>query len=158
MCSILLVAYQHSCTPLISGISVAYQLWVRHQYVDHISIISGRYIGGVPTFLYATDIWNISGVPVTGTPPIWLPCILKNMSGVEVMWYATDMLDISGVPPYGTPLICFLGPDSKYQWRRCLMVRHWKHSTYKLFCSSGGLGLFFLRAISRLDNILVCNP
>ena len=76
---------------------MAYQLWVRHQYVDHISIISGRYIGGVPIFLYATDIPDISGVPVMGTPPIYLPCILANMGGVVGMWYATDMLDISGV-------------------------------------------------------------
>ena len=33
--------------------------------IDVLQIISG-----VPTCLYATDIWNISGVPVMGTPPI----------------------------------------------------------------------------------------
>ena len=79
-------------------ISVAYHYSVRHQYVDHFSIISGRDIGGVQVFLYATDIPDISGVPVMGTPPIYLPCILANMGGVVGMWYATDMLDISGVP------------------------------------------------------------
>ena len=109
ICSRILVAYHNIGAPLMVAISVAYPVLVRHQCFDHLPIISGNNIGGVPYLLYTTDIGNIGGVPVLGTPPIYLHCILKYIGGVQMLWYATNNTHISGVPGLGTPLILYLG-------------------------------------------------